>query len=63
MRPDWAPADFAQSFVDFVALYGPKLRENYALSLRDQWPALDERERPPRARGPWGTGARPGCRG
>ena len=60
VRPDWAPADFAQNFVDFVALYGPKLRENYALSLRDRWPALDDRERPPRAGGPSGNDSRLG---
>jgi len=51
VRPDWAPADFAQHFVDFIALYGPRLRDRYALDQRDQWPTLAERERPPRAGG------------
>ena len=60
VRPDWAPADFAQAFVDFIGQYGAKLHERYALDLRDQWPALAERERPPRPGGPSGNDPRLG---
>jgi hypothetical protein len=50
VRPDWVPPDFAQAFVDFLAQYGSK--------LRDQWPALDEKQRPPHAGGPSGNDSR-----
>jgi hypothetical protein len=30
VRPTWAPVDFAQTFVDFVAQYGPKLQEKWS---------------------------------
>lgn len=59
-RPDWAPADFAQTFVDFIDQYGPKLREKYALELRDHWPVVGEKERPPRAGGASGSDLRLG---
>jgi len=60
VRPDWAPSDFAQAFVEFISQYGPKLQEKYALSLRDQWPALDEKRRPPRPGGASGNDPRLG---
>lgn len=60
VRPTWVPADFAQTFVDFITQYGPKLREKYGLNLRESWPVLGEKERPARAGGPSGNDPRLG---
>jgi len=60
VRPDWAPTDFAQAFVDFIAQHGPTLQEKYALSQRDKWPIVGEKERPPRAGGASGSDPRLG---
>jgi hypothetical protein len=60
VAPDWAPADFAKTFVDFIGQYGEKLHRQYGLHLREQWPHLPEKERPPRPGGPSGNDPRLG---
>ncbi|CAD5371121.1 conserved hypothetical protein [Rubrivivax sp. A210] len=60
VRPHWAPADFATTFVDFIDQYGAKLLQLYGLHLREQWPQLPAKERPPRPGGPSGNDARLG---
>jgi hypothetical protein len=60
VRPTWAPADFAHTFVDFIAKHGPKLQEKYGLHLRESWPMLSEKERPARAGGRSGNDPRLG---
>ena len=60
LRPDSARLEFRKSFVDFIARFGPKLREKYALSQRESWPIIKEAHRPPRAGGASGTDPRLG---
>ena len=60
LRPDWVRPEFGKSFVDFIVQYGPKLKEKYALSLRESWPALPEAKRPPKPGGPSGNDPRLG---
>jgi len=60
LRPDWVSPEFGKSFVDFITQYGPKLRDKYALSLRDNWQALPEPQRPPKPGGPSGNDSRLG---
>jgi uncharacterized protein DUF6236 len=60
LRPDAVGPEFGKPFVDFIAQYGPKLSEKYALSLRKDWPALPETQRPPRPGGPSGSDPRLG---
>lgn len=60
LRPDWVRPEFGKSFLDFIVQYGPKLKAKYALSLRDTWPMLPERERPPKPGGPSGNDMRLG---
>ena len=59
-RPDWVRPEFGQSFAQFIADFAPKLKEKYALSLRDKWPALSEAERPPKPGGASGSDPRLG---
>lgn len=60
LRPGWAHPEFGKSFADFIVQYGPKLKAKYALSLRDTWPNLSDRERPPKPGGQSGNDPRLG---
>jgi hypothetical protein len=58
--PDWENPEFGKSFATFIAMYGPKLKGKYALSLSHSWPALPEAQRPPKPGGPSGNNPRLG---
>lgn len=60
LRPDWVRPEFGESFVAFIEQYGPKLTARYALSERDKWPEVPERQRPPKPGGATGNDARLG---
>ncbi|MGE0887368.1 MAG: DUF6236 family protein [Blastocatellales bacterium] len=60
LRPGWVRPEFGKSFIDFIVQYGPKLKEKYSLSLRDTWPMLSEKERPPKPGGASGNDLRLG---
>jgi hypothetical protein len=60
LRPSSVPGKVGQAFAQFITEYGPKLKERYAVSLRDSWPALPEAQRPPKPGGPSGNDPRLG---
>lgn len=58
LRPNWVHPEFANSFVEFIQEYGPKLQEKYSISLSEDWAYLEEDQRPPKPGGPSGNNPR-----